>query len=233
MGAYLESKLEPDEQIIYRARKHPLPALLMAAILLGAVLLIKHYPSNLYRFLSEIFDEGPLFVTFSLIILISSIFFVKFLLEYFQSDLALTDRRVIGRQPYILRLYEFKYHDIPLAQIETAMVDRTSGLSYDASGSILGLVAVFFGLIFMNPLVYRLVGIGDVLIVDKEGNTTRLSRLSLPDKFCKELQELIGERGKAASASPSFKFNWIMGVGIGLFVVSILALGLLILKYKP
>ena len=237
MGGYLDSKLENDEHIIYRARAHPFPALFMAVILLAAVLLIKHIPSQLHNFLSSIFDAASLFVGLFLIILASGFLFIQFLLEYYQSDLAVTNQRVMGRQPCMFRLCEFTDYDIPLGQIESAALDRASGLTYDASGSILGLVAVFFGLIFMNPLVYRLIGMGDVLITDKEGTLVRVRRLRRPDQFIEELKRLLpaaaGGHGTAVTASPAFKFNWVIGVGIGLVLVSLLVAGLLIRKFKP
>jgi hypothetical protein len=222
MGDHLESRLEPGEHIIYRIRKHRLPALIVMALFLAGLFIIKYYHLYGKDYSGDVLNW---FVLVALIVLTNGILLLIFLLEYFGTILALTNKRVIG-------VYKSMDIDIPLANIESVKADYTSGLSYDVSGSILGLIAVFFGLIFMNPLVYQLIGMGNVLIVDKEGNTTNFKRLYLPDQFTKEIQELIPSI-KAASALPAFKFNWIMGVGIGLFVVSIMALVLLIRIYQP
>jgi hypothetical protein len=142
----------------------------------------------------------------------------------------------MGRQPCMFRLFEFNECDIPLARIGSATIDRTSGLTFDGSGSILGIVAVFFGLLFMNPLIYHLIGVGDVLIVDKAGNPTRVRRLYRPDKFMNELAGLLpstsGGPKTGAMASPASRLNWVIAVGIFLLMGSLVAGGLLLRKFN-
>jgi len=203
MSSYLESVLRPGEKIIYQARLSRFFLVFYSLLGIMCLPLLGFLALEIIAYLGK-FDwaiiKGPfpseIILPLFLVLLFSGTFayiFVKYLYDYFKTEIAVTDQRIIGRAPRALAAFSLKPLDLPLSGIERVYLSIT----FISSGSVRGLLGLIA--VVGDHIIDALVKCGTVVVVDNEGRETSLRAVALP----KELERQINEAVQAvAPAAP-------------------------------
>ena len=159
--SYVDEHLLPGERVTYRARRHwllfswPVALLVLAILSFGLLKALDAWP------------EGRLFLALGLGVL-AAVFAVQPALEYFSSEYAVTDKRVVVKTGVLQR----DSHETLLSKVEAIGVDQT--------------------------LLGRLFDYGTVTIVGTGGTREPFALIAAPLEFRRQVQAQIvahDERG--------------------------------------
>lgn len=140
MASSISTQLRPDETILYQTSLRPTPMVACGFCLLIAAFFLVMLALNPSSFLQEFFQRNPnkpmgrddliffsvVAIFFILILYLS----VKYLYDYFHSDVAVTNQRIIGNIPTAFLPFSLQPLDIPLAELQYVSTAYYGGTSY-------------------------------------------------------------------------------------------------------
>ena len=140
MAASISTQLRPDETILYQTSLRPIIMVVCGICLLIAAFFLVMLALNPASFLQEFFQLNPnkptgkddhLFLSVVAIFFIFILYLsVKYLYDYFYSEVAVTNQRIIGNIPTALLPFSLHPVDIPLAELQYASIAYYGGASY-------------------------------------------------------------------------------------------------------
>jgi hypothetical protein len=140
MASSISTQLRPDETILYQTSLRPTPMLACGFCLLIAVLFLVMLALNPSSFLQEFFQRNPnkpmgrddlIFYSVVAIFFIFILYLsVKYLYDYFHSEVAVTNQRIIGNIPTAFLIFSLQPLDISLAELQYVSTAYYGGASY-------------------------------------------------------------------------------------------------------
>jgi hypothetical protein len=183
MPSYVENRLRPGERVIYQARLSWF--LLVINGLIGLVCLVVFgffglkavaYAGKFnWKFLKgPVSSDEALLAVFLIFFTGLCLYFIcKYFYDYFRSEIAVTDQRIIGIVPRLLVAFSLQPVDLPLSALEKVYYTMSGGSS-SGSGSA-SLIADIVAIIIVAIADY-----GTVVVVDKEGRKTKFRSVVAP-----------------------------------------------------
>jgi tetratricopeptide (TPR) repeat protein len=139
MASSISTQLRPDESILYQASLRPTIVVVCGICLLIAAFFLVMVALNPSSFLQEFFQLNPdkptgkddhLFLSVVAIFFIFILYLsVKYLYDYFYSEIAVTNQRIIGNIPTALLPFSLHPVDIPLAELQYVYTTYYGGAS--------------------------------------------------------------------------------------------------------
>ena len=140
MAASISTQLRPDETILYQTSLRPIIMVACGICLLIAALFLVMLALNPASFLQEFFQRTPnkpmgrddlIFFSGVAIFFIFIVYLsVKYLYDYFYSEVAVTNQRIIGNIPTAFRTFSLQPLDIPLTELQYVYTADYGGASY-------------------------------------------------------------------------------------------------------
>ena len=140
MASSISTQLRPDETILYQTSLKPIIMVVCGICLLIAAFFLVMLALNPGSFLQEFFQRDPnkpmgrddhiFFAVVAIFFIFLFYFSVKFLYDYFYSEVAVTNQRIIGNIPTAFLPFWLQPLDIPLTELQYVYTAYYGGTSY-------------------------------------------------------------------------------------------------------
>jgi tetratricopeptide (TPR) repeat protein len=230
MPADIAANLRSDEKIIYQAGlsrflliAHGFLGVLSLAALAFFGLVVMAYAGKFHwKFLGPLPREDFLLAV-SVILGASLLLYrsAKYFYDYFQIEIVLTDKRIIGNVRRLWVPFSLQPVDLPLSDLEKVYSSFDWGNTNTASADLL--LEIIFALV--TGIILYLADFGTVVAVNREGRKTKFRALTAPRELANQISQAakLGkfalpvpaslEAGGVAERAISRPVNWKLIVG--------------------